>query len=44
MKPSTISEMKNSAIHNGVGITPAAPWIRSCRASWRVEVCSSHWS
>ncbi len=34
--------MKNSTIHNGIGITPAAPWMRSWRASSRSEVWSSH--
>ena len=42
MYTSTIAEMKNRAIHSGVGITPAAPWMRSWRASSRVDVWSSH--
>ena len=28
MYASTIAEMKNRAIHSGVGITPGAPWMR----------------
>ena len=42
MNVSTIAEMKNRAIHSGVGISPAAPWMRSWRASSRADVWSSH--
>ena len=42
MYTSTIAAMKNRAIHSGVGIIPAAPWMRSWRASSRAEVWSSH--
>ena len=40
----TTTEMKKRTIHSGVGMTPSAPWIRSRRASSRVDVCSSHLS
>ena len=33
-----------STIQSGVGITPSAPWMRSRRASSRVDVKSSHLS
>ena len=34
--------MKKSTTQSGVGMTPTAPWIRSCRAASRSEVWSSH--
>ena len=44
MKTKISAALKNSTSHNGVGITPTAPWIRSLRASSRVDVWASHLS
>ena len=41
MKTKITPEMTISTIQSGAGITPSAPWMRSRRASSRVEVRSS---
>ena len=42
MNTKTTPEMRTSTTHSGVGMTPAAPWIRSIRAASRSDVWSSH--
>ena len=44
MYPSRITALTKSTSHNGVGITPSAPWMRSARASSRSERSSRYFA